>query len=108
MSFNAPEAARRLSGNPDFINIMRLVCKVSGWNVTIPDRVQTKETVVVKGVVQKEIIRHELASADTHIKYNAKREVWAQVRKFLDLSDETMAAIEYGMKNGDELTIKGE
>lgn len=76
---------------------MRLVCKITGWNTVLPDRTAVIKEVYADGKVKEKVVTQELVSADTHIKYNAKREVWHQIRNTLGLSNEVMSLIEYGM-----------
>lgn len=99
--FNATEAQQRLSSNPDFVNIMRAICKVSGWNTVIPDRTPLVEKTVVSGKVTTEVVREEPVSVETIMKYNGKREVWHQIRTLLGFSPEMLAKIEHGIQQGD-------
>ena len=100
------EGAQRLSSNQDFINIMRVVCKVSGWNTVLPDRVEVVERTIVDGKPHKEVITKEVVADSTLQKYNGKREVWFTIRNLLNLSPDTMAKIEYGSDDSQEIRFE--
>ena len=85
---------------------MRAICKVTGWNSVIPDRISVVEKTSIGGKLTKEVLRQEPVSADTLFKYNGKREVWMQVRALLDFSPEMLAKIEYGIQQGEVISNK--
>lgn len=82
---------------------MRTICKITGWNTVLPDRVPVKQTISVDGKISREIVKEEPVPTETIIKYNGKREVWRQIRDTLCLSPEILAKIEYGIQQGDEI-----
>lgn len=73
MNVNPKESAKTLRLNQDFLDLMRTIYTITGFDKVVPDD----------------------ANDSLLKKYNGKREVWAQIRKTFKFDPDTLQAIEH-------------